>query len=232
MSDPAPRPSTPAPRGTTPHAPTPRQRAIARLAWLGVTVLGATQRVRLDDPHNAVTLAQSRPVIFATWHNRLALAMMIRGRFFSEDRPPRRMATLVSASRDGALLAAILESFGAQPVRGSSSRRGSRALLELHDLARRGYHIAITPDGPRGPKYCVQPGALALARLTGFPIIPAIPNSRWKLQLRSWDRFQIPLPGSACEVRFAAPLWVPETTQDLAPFQAELQRRLLELKRD
>ena len=68
------------------------------------------------------------------------------------------MAALVSASKDGAFLTAILEQLKVQPVRGSSSRRGAQALLELTTWAERGYDLAITPDGPRGPRYVVQEG--------------------------------------------------------------------------
>ena len=76
--------------------------------------------------------------------------------------PPLRgiWVRATSASRDGGFLAAILECFGVQPVRGSTSRRGAQALLELTGWAERGYDLAITPDGPRGPCYVVQEGAL------------------------------------------------------------------------
>ena len=83
------------------------------------------------------------------------------------------MAAMVSASKDGGFLASILECFGVQPVRGSSSRRGPQALLELTGWAERGYDLAITPDGPRGPRYVVQEGIIALAQVTGLPIVPA-----------------------------------------------------------
>ena len=74
------------------------------------------------------------------------------------------MAALVSASGDGGLLARVLELFRVQPVRGSSSRRGPQALRELTTWARRGFDLAITPDGPRGPCYVVDEGVIAAAR--------------------------------------------------------------------
>ena len=82
------------------------------------------------------------------------------------------MAALVSASKDGGFLSGILELFGVQPVRGSSSRRGPQALLELTTWAERGHDLTITPDGPRGPCYQVQDGVMSLAQLTGLPIVP------------------------------------------------------------
>src|SRR4030095_14421736 len=82
------------------------------------------------------------------------------------------LAAMVSASKDGALLARILEDFGVQPVRGSSSRRGPQALLELTTWSERGYDLAITPDAPRGPCYIVQEGVMSLAQLTSLPVVP------------------------------------------------------------
>ena len=107
---------------------------------------------------------------------------------------------IVSASRDGAFLTGILEYFKVQPVRGSSSRRGPQALLELTTWAERGYDLAITPDGPRGPRYVVQDGVISLAQLTGLPIVPVSYYVNWKIRVKSWDRFQIPLPFSLCEM--------------------------------
>src|SRR5213075_2734928 len=103
---------------------------------------------------------------------RLALCMVAYFGYPCKRNNTAGMAALVSASKDGALLSGILEAFGVQPVRGSSSRRGAQALVELTSWAERGYDLAITPDGPRGPRYQVQPGAIALAQLTGRPLVP------------------------------------------------------------
>jgi lysophospholipid acyltransferase (LPLAT)-like uncharacterized protein len=81
-----------------------------------------------------------------------------------------RMAALVSASRDGAMMTRVLELFGVEPARGSSSRRGAQALLELAEWTARGYDVAFAPDGPRGPAYQMKPGIVALAQMTGGPL--------------------------------------------------------------
>jgi len=132
---------------------------------------------------------------------------------------------MVSASKDGALLVAILNLFNVQPVRGSSSRRGRQALLELKTWAERGYDLAITPDGPRGPCYSVQDGIVSLAQVTGFAIIPVSFTIGWKIRAKSWDRFQIPLPFSQCEVMFGKPMIVPREATDV---EREKLRQLLE----
>lgn len=148
-------------------------------------------------------------MIFCLWHNRLAISMAVHRRH------PRKLAALVSASKDGALLAAVLQAFGVEHVRGSSSRRGPQALLELTSRAERGYDLAVTPDGPKGPPYVAKGGAIALAQLTGLPIIPVTCNTGWKISLKSWDRFQIPLPFSFCEIILKQPILVPHDADEI-----------------
>lgn len=79
-------------------------------------------------------------------------------------------------------------------------------MVEARSLIRAGYNVAITPDGPRGPKYGIQPGAIQLARSFELPLIPLIVNARWKWQARSWDGFQTPRPGSKIEFILGAPV--------------------------
>jgi lysophospholipid acyltransferase (LPLAT)-like uncharacterized protein len=148
---------------------------------------------------------------------------------FGKHRSKAGLAGLISASRDGAFLAAILQRFGVRPVRGSSSRRGPQALLELTTWAERGYDLAITPDGPRGPCYVVQDGAMSLAQITSLPIVPVSYSLKWKIQVKSWDRFQIPLPFSICDVTagkvFRIPREASDAERDLLrqEFEAELR---------
>jgi lysophospholipid acyltransferase (LPLAT)-like uncharacterized protein len=163
-------------------------------------LISASLRYRFHDTHDFMTRKDVRQVIYCTWHNRLALSMKLYQNYGLRHHKAAGLAGLVSASRDGAFLTAILERFGVQPVRGSSSRRGGQALLELTTWAERGYDLAITPDGPRGPRYVVQDGAMALAQVTGLPLVPASYHLHWKIQLKSWDGFQIPLPFSRCDV--------------------------------
>jgi len=216
----------PGPAGVIAHPPTRLQRFLGWIAATLLRALAATLRYRIHGGYDTPGFPEG-PVIFALWHNRLCLCM----RVFEHIVPPRdrRLAALISASRDGAFLAAILQHFGVQPVRGSSSRRGGQALLELHSWAGRGYNIAITPDGPRGPCYRVHDGILSLAQVTGLPIIPYSCQLRWKIRLKSWDRFQIPLPFSRCEMTFGAPILVPRdsTPADRERLAAQLRDILL-----
>src|SRR5260221_11537238 len=144
------------------------------------------------------------------------------------------MAAMVSASKDGGFLAGVLECFKVQPVRGSASRRGPQALLELTTWAERGFDLAITPDGPRGPCYEVQDGVMSLAQITGLPIIPFSCYIRWKLRVKSWDKFQIPLPFSRCEMRMGKQVRIPReaTDEERMALRQQLESTLRSITKD
>jgi lysophospholipid acyltransferase (LPLAT)-like uncharacterized protein len=174
------------------------------------------------------------PVIFCVWHNRLALCMKAYYGFGTSRWPAPGLAALVSASKDGALLSRVLKYFKVSPVRGSSSRRGRQALLELTKHIQDGYNAAITPDGPKGPKYKVQEGVLALAQITGATIIPVSAKVNRKWTLKSWDAFQIPKPFAACEIHLNKPIRVPREASDeeREALRVELERRMMEITFD
>jgi lysophospholipid acyltransferase (LPLAT)-like uncharacterized protein len=208
-----------------PHKARWHQWLVATVIYLGIRALAATIRFRLDDRSGLFHGAPKEKIIFAFWHNRLALSAILYRRYVLKFAPERRMAGMVSASRDGGLLAQILEHFGIEPVRGSSSRRGPQALIEMTTWAERGYDLAITPDGPRGPRYEVQDGVISVAQVTGLPIVPVSYHLNWKLRLKSWDRFQIPLPLARCDVTVGNVLHVP---REAAEAGREALRRQLE----
>jgi lysophospholipid acyltransferase (LPLAT)-like uncharacterized protein len=216
-----------------PHQPTWFQRAAARVITICGKALAASLRTRWSDPSNHMCDSKKIPVIYCTWHNRLAVSLPVYDHFAYKRRHAAGLAALVSASKDGALLVAVLECFRAQPVRGSSSRRGPRALLELTTWAAKGYDIAITPDGPRGPACVAQGGVIALAQATGLAVVPWSYYARWKVRLKSWDRFEIPLPFSRCEMRIGRPLWVPRDASEAQreTLRQEIERALNELSR-
>jgi lysophospholipid acyltransferase (LPLAT)-like uncharacterized protein len=220
-------PRRPAQGVVVPHRLKWHQRLVASLIYSAIRLISATLRWRWE-LHPELVKADLGPVIFGVWHNRLCLALTMYERFMEQRRRQPRMAAIVSASRDGGMVARILEHFGVQPVRGSTSRRGPQALLELTTWAERGYDLAITPDGPRGPRYVVQHGLVSLAGLTGLPIIPASFELKWKISLKSWDRFQVPIPFSLCVVRGGAPIRVPPIRSDAEreKFRREIEESL------
>lgn len=138
------------------------------------------------------------PCIFALYHNRMIGAAGAAEPWLAF----RPGVVLTSASKDGAIVAAAMACFGLGSVRGSSSRRGGAALVTLKKEIQAGRHVCITPDGPRGPRYVVQPGIVKLASVTGVPIIPFLVNYENYWTLDSWDKFQIPKPFSKAQVTF------------------------------
>jgi lysophospholipid acyltransferase (LPLAT)-like uncharacterized protein len=157
------------------------------------------------------------PVIYALWHNRLFMVPMAWKKLCQGE---RQAVVLTSASHDGSALAHAVGIFGIGAVRGSSSRRAVAALVGLKRALTEGVDVCLTPDGPRGPKYHLQAGAVKLAQSAAVPIIPihVEPSLCWRL--KTWDRFIIPLPFSHVRVIFDEALAVPPGLSDDA-FEAQ-----------
>ncbi len=217
-----------------PHRAKWQQRLAARLIWLFVRGMAATIRFRLEDRSGYFSSPPKEALIFAAWHNRLALSLMLYEYYVRRPQPQRQLTCLVSASKDGGLLARVMELFNVEPTRGSSSRRGAQALRELVALGDRGYDIAITPDGPRGPCYVVRDGVIATAQLTGMTIVPASYHLNWKIRLKSWDRFQLPLPFACCSITTGRVLRVPReaTEAERETLRQQLEAELRAITKD
>jgi len=200
-----------------PHRPNSLQQFLSWLVFAFERSVTGSLRCRWHDRSGLAGAQHGQPVIFCLWHNRLAISMLVRRRH------PRKLAALVSASKDGALLAAVMGRFGVEQVRGSTSRRGPQALLEMSSRAKLGYDLAVTPDGPRGPRYVVQKGVIALAQVTGLAIVPVTCNTRRKICLKSWDGFQIPLPFSRCELILNQPILVPREACEIKREELRLE---------
>jgi lysophospholipid acyltransferase (LPLAT)-like uncharacterized protein len=216
-----------------PHALKWHQKLAGTWLHAGTRLLTATLRCSWKD-ESGILREDGPPIIFSLWHNRLALSMLMYHGYVRKQRPRQGLAAMISASKDGGLLAYALKKYDVQPVRGSSSRRGRQALLESTSWIERGYHVAITPDGPRGPRYRVQEGIIMLAQLTGSPIVPFSCAIQWKVCLRSWDRFQVPLPFSRCDIRIGPPVHVAReaTANERETRRRELEERMRELTTD
>jgi len=157
--------------------------------------------------------------IGALWHNRLLLISYALKRFA----PHRPGAGLISASRDGDLVADLTKRFGFDVVRGSTSRLGASAMLELAEVLASGRDVLITPDGPRGPAYELGRGIIFLAQKTGAPIQPINIEYSSCWRARSWDKFILPRPFSKTRVIFGPLLRVvPTDTEE--EFEAERRR--------
>ena len=228
-------PSTAAPQlgNIVVHEPKWHQRLAAFLIYLLVRAVAMTLRYRWErDP---VEIPEGgRPYVFCTWHNRLPLSVILYEQYMKRIRQPFRLAAIVSASRDGAMMTAVLKRFKVLPARGSSSRRGAQVLMELAGALAQGYDAALASDGPRGPVYGVKMGVVVLAQITGRALVPASYHLSSKITVKSWDRFQIPLPFSKCTINFADPVPVPRTGGDEGreKIRAQVEAKLRELTKD
>ena len=186
----------------------PRRRIVERLgglAWLVLWPLGLLVRLWgrslrfgfRSEQERAWLEDQSVPMVVVLWHNRLFLASEIRRRH----RRSRRIFGMVSASRDGAWLAAFFEMLGIDSFRGSRHFRGSAALRGMLAQLKAGHDVAVTPDGSRGPCYDMKPGGVLLARTARSPVLLISSKFDRAWRLRSWDRFFLPVPFSRVELR-------------------------------
>lgn len=163
--------------------------------------------LRFDVEDRARLTEREGPVIYCLWHNRI-FAVPAAWRRVTKGRD-LRVVVLTSASHDGAMLARAVGVFGLGSVRGSTSRRAVAALVALRRALQDGTSVCVTPDGPRGPRYQFQAGALKLAESTGVPLVPVHVDFSSAWQLKTWDRFRIPKPFSRVTVIFDELLAVP-----------------------
>jgi lysophospholipid acyltransferase (LPLAT)-like uncharacterized protein len=203
---------------------TRRQRIALRLTiaagyWL-IRLIGPTLRVCISSEEGAQQAIDERPLIVSFWH-----ACMIPATYICRDIGVRVMS---SNSYDGEYMGRIVRKFGFVPVKGSSSRNAVRALLGLRRALDHDWPVAFTLDGPRGPRYKVKPGPVALARSAGVPmsVFHMAVERAWVLN--TWDRLMIPKPFSRVLMRFGKLIIVPSgaTDEELGQYQQELQDAL------
>jgi lysophospholipid acyltransferase (LPLAT)-like uncharacterized protein len=196
-------------------------------AWI-LRLLFLTLRLRVGSEALDRMRETRGSVLITFWHNRiLGIALA-----FLREYPLGRVGVtvLTSPSRDGEILAGVVGRLGMGAVRGSSSRRGARALRELVRLVAEGRDIAITPDGPRGPRYVLGPGVVHLAQTTGAPIMPVHARFSRAFRMKTWDGFNVPLPFSRVEVNVSPMIYVPKD-MDAAGFEG-IRKQVEEVLRD
>ncbi|MBV9927822.1 MAG: lysophospholipid acyltransferase family protein [Acidobacteria bacterium] len=202
-----------------------RQRLAIRAAGLVFPVLiravGCTLRFEVEGQEHWDEAARAGGLpIYTFWHDRI-----FAGTYFFRG---RRIVIMTSQSFDGEYIARFIQRLGYGAVRGSSTRGGVGALVELTRLVRRGCPAGFSIDGPRGPRHVAKMGAVLLAKKTGQAVLPFGVNAERFWSLGSWDRMQIPKPFSRVRVRFAPPLRVPADADEetLNAVRDELQRAL------
>ena len=180
----------------------------------------------VDREHEDRFLANGHPIVFAAFHQGIALLpYQYRG---------ADAIVMVSASRDGDLIAGVMTLFGLRTARGSTTRGGRRAIVSMiREVRRTGCSAGVIVDGPLGPPHVAQMGVIALARATGLPIVGASWWSTRRLEFGSWDRTILPLPFSRIVVVHTAPLFVPHDADDatMERLRDELTQRLRRAQR-
>ncbi|MGA0859047.1 MAG: lysophospholipid acyltransferase family protein [bacterium] len=168
-------------------------------------------------------MEKSQPFIICAWHHDIYFSSWLLKDF--------ELTALISSSKDGEYINQILSGFGFGSVRGSSTRGGIGAMKQLVRCLKDGNAVAITPDGPQGPIHKVQEGIVALAKMTGVPIIPwrYEASSCWKLN--SWDSHKIPKPITKIKSVFGQPLYVPKSasSSDFGKYCQQLEMLMNDL---
>jgi hypothetical protein len=198
--------------------------AIAAIGAPAIAALGASLRWKVEGLEHLHFEGNGRRPIMAFWHGRVLTATyFFRG---------RGIVVMISENFDGEWIARIIERFGFRTSRGSTSRGGRRALLQLKRDMEEGHPSGFAVDGPRGPARRAQPGAVWLAKLTGNPIVPFHIEASRFWTLNSWDRTQIPRPFSTIAVAVGAPIDVADDADEptLEAKRIELERALNDLE--
>ena len=198
------------------------------IGWAGyfvIALIGRTVRWRSEgDAHLEEVYGAGRRAIFTFWHGRIFPAT-----YYWRN---RGIVVMTSMNLDGEAIARCIGRFGYGAARGSSSRGGFRALAQLARDIRKGKDAAFTIDGPRGPRYVAKQGPVLLAFKTGAAVFCFHISMKYKLQLKSWDEFQIPLPFTPAIILKAPPIWVPPgaTEEELRVLHDRMQATLDELR--
>jgi len=185
-----------------------------------------TVRIEASPEALAIVTDQSQTTVFIMWHNRLLMMPELVRRY----RAGHPISGLISASRDGAWLAALFSAVGVGVVRGSSSRLGREAVGALVETLQSGCDIGITPDGPRGPVYVMKPGALVVGKRARARVVLAGVDFESSWRVASWDGFHLPRPFSRMHLRFE--VVDAQTLEDSEESARDLGRRLVALNPD
>ena len=178
----------------------------------------------VGDSHLDAILKSGNRAIFTFWHGRIFPATYYWRK--------RGIVVMTSMNLDGEAIAQCIQRFGYGAARGSSSRGGLRALAEMANHVRNGRDAAFTIDGPRGPRYVAKQGPVLLAMKTGAAIFCFHISMKRKIQLNSWDHFQIPLPFTRAIVLKAPPIWVKpgSSEEELRLLHEQMQQTLDDLR--
>jgi lysophospholipid acyltransferase (LPLAT)-like uncharacterized protein len=201
-------------------------RAADLIFFAAIRLIGLATRIETEGREHLETFENNGHIpIYVFWHDRIFLSTYYWRK--------RKIVVMTSKSFDGEYIARFIQRFGYGAIRGSSSRGGAKALVEMIKAMRSGLPMAFTIDGPRGPRYETKPGPIILAKKTGNPILPFVVEPRSFWTTRSWDAMQIPKPFTRAKMIIGAPIYVPDDADDtmIESKTRELQASLDDLVR-
>lgn len=146
--------------------------------------------------------ASGKPGIFLFWHGRLFLMPHL-------PLDPSRISVIISQHRDGEIIARTMRYFGLKLIRGSTDKDSSHVVRQAIRVLKSGQHVAITPDGPRGPRMCINGNIAAIAAMTDATVIPVTFSASNARTLGTWDRFILPKPFGKGVIIYGDPITVP-----------------------
>ncbi|MFL6549847.1 MAG: lysophospholipid acyltransferase family protein [Povalibacter sp.] len=198
------------------------------LASLVLEILWWTCRIRYIDLDKLKGLAREHgAVVPVCWHQHLLLC----ARFLVSDKVlPMKPGFMISPSVDGEAPSMLARFYGAIVVRGSGTYSGLRAVRGAHQALQEGISLAVTPDGPRGPRFKFKPGAIFAAQISGKPVIPVAYAAKPAFVLKTWDKFIIPVPfGKVC-MAIGEPYFPPSelSSEQMEQVQRDLETRMRE----
>jgi len=239
----APLPGPPATPGNSPpplQTRSSRRLGLARRAlyWVALPVAMGLVRfwwltcriVRVVGGEHVEAALAGGPAVPVYWHQHQLFCVRY---LITLARPGLKLAFAMSPSVDGELPAMLARWAGVRPMRGSSTYEGARALRDYYVCVREGFTLAITTDGPKGPRYSFKPGAILLAQMSGRPMLPMAFHASRAWQFRAWDRFVLPWPFARIAVAVGEPRYVPKglDAAGLEDWQRQMEQELLEVYR-
>jgi len=194
-----------------------KNKILVFLAFIILKLLYFTYRIKVTGS------LYDKAALYVFWHGKMFIMIPFLGY--------KKTVALVSKSEDGELITNVLKYFKYEFARGSSSRDGEKALIQLIKKLKHGKSAAITPDGPRGPAKVFQKGAVYIALKSNVPIIPISYNSSRSCRFSSWDKFEVPYPFSKVNIKIGKPVYFKEGgKKNIIKYCNKLEKRLKKLE--
>ena len=191
-------------------------------------ILWRTCRIRIENEQRLIdSVRQNGAIVPVCWHQHLLLC----GRYVVSKPGGLKPGFMISPSVDGEAPTWLAQSYGAHVVRGSGSYTGLRAVRGAHQaIVKEGISTAVTPDGPRGPRFKFKPGAIFAAQISSKPVVPLAFAAKPAFVLKTWDKFVLPVPFSRVTIAIGEPFTPPAemTNEQMSAAQREMEKRMHE----